>query len=132
MGREIRRVPKGWEHPKKRGKGYIPLYDQSYQEALADYQENPEDWGPSPPDEEYYRPDWPDDERTCYQIYETVSEGTPISPVFEAESEIHDWLIAQGYSEKATSEFIKHKWAPSMIMSPETGIVMGIAAMEYM
>lgn len=35
-----------------------------------------------PPTPDQYMPDWSEAERTHWQLYETVSEGTPISPVF--------------------------------------------------
>jgi hypothetical protein len=36
MGREIRRVPANWEHPKdERDGGYIPMYDDDFDAALA-------------------------------------------------------------------------------------------------
>lgn len=36
MGREVRRVPKDWQHPKRDGR-YIPMYDKSHSEALREY-----------------------------------------------------------------------------------------------
>jgi len=145
MGREIRRVPKGWEHPQsercshwlgldahgKPGdywyrKCFKPLYDKDYETAarewIADYEafqrgDHPDRefinacckyyWEyDSPPDENYYRETaWTEAEATCYQVYETVSEGTPVSPVFETKDEMITWLIQQGYSEKAVRNF---------------------------
>lgn len=46
-------------------------------ERLASYEEYA---GPRP-DASDYMPDWPEAERTHYQMYENTSEGTPISPV---------------------------------------------------
>lgn len=52
MGREVRRVPKGWEHPKYpadhceahlRGR-YIPLHDRSFATADADWSEGFAKW----------------------------------------------------------------------------------------
>ena len=39
-----------------------------------------------------YMPDWPAEERTHYQMYETCSEGTPISPVMETPEALAQWL----------------------------------------
>ena len=39
MGREIRRVPKGWEHPRDEGGKYIPMFDQSYDDAAKEWLE---------------------------------------------------------------------------------------------
>lgn len=172
MGREIRRVPKGWEHPVNdycvhlggqekshdryiapggfgRGKCFKPLYDNDFdtvfQEWLAGYEqwkrgEHPEqkpggflddgapfwEYAGAPPNPEYYRPAWSEDQATCYQIYETVSEGTPTSPVFETIEEMKAWLIENGISEKAAEEFVKDQWVPSAAYSPKEGFVTGI------
>ena len=146
MGREIRMVPPDWEHPKDFEGHYKPLYDRSYQKVAEKWQQDyldflkdPEEqakavedgypffweWDGMPPDREYYRPDWPGGTATAYQIYETVSEGTPVSPVFDTEPEIVTWLIEQGHSEYAASEFVKQKWAPSMTFGP-AGVKMDV------
>lgn len=127
MGREIRRVPKDWDHPsdEKRG-GFVPLIDKDYESACrewwdeavkwhtapdeeledyeakarAEYRESGSasrwywEWSGSPPDNpSCYRPAWTDGERTHYQIYENVSEGTPCSPVFETLDEMIAWMV---------------------------------------
>lgn len=33
MGREIRRVPKNWKHPRLEDGRYQPMFDQNYEEA---------------------------------------------------------------------------------------------------
>lgn len=152
MGREIRRVPAGWEHPRqycrhspwaggcdeaKAHGGYClkPLYDHSYEEAARDWmaefrkwdalpvghedkgsEEFFWDWHGTPPDKEYYRPAWTDEERTHYQIYETASEGTPVSPVFASLEEMTEWLVSQGTSRHAAESFAKSGWVPSMVI----------------
>jgi len=35
MGREIRRVSEGWEHPKDARGNYQPLYDEDFEGAYA-------------------------------------------------------------------------------------------------
>jgi hypothetical protein len=112
MGREIRRVPKGWEHPRDNDGDYQPMMDVTYEEALADWRSE----GAAPdekPQPEWYRPAYAS-EPVCWQVYETVSEGTPKSPVFDTEGELLAWLLAQGHSEKAARAFIKEGWAISM------------------
>ena len=171
MGREIRRVPKGWEHPQNEyckhfggiekahnryykpgdfsyGKCFKPLYDQDIEASAKEWieglnlwlrGEHPDqkdggasefkyywEWAGNPPNPEFYRPAWKPEEMTCYQIYETVSEGTPVSPVFETLDQMRDWLIEQGYSEAVANGFVKDGWVPSMIYSPQTGVVSGI------
>ena len=143
MGREIRRVPPDWQHPKTdryRDDRYQPLYDKDFPTAARKWLDDAiawdngthEDlvrdptmkermpffwqWEGDPPDEEYYRPAWPEESRTHYQVYETVSEGTPVSPVFATEDDVVRWLVAQGHSESAARKFVQVGWAPSMVM----------------
>lgn len=150
MGREIRRVTPDWQHPKDERGQYQPLYDNDYEsEALAwekNYAEfmalSPEErqakyygqhyWEYDPtPDEDYYRKEkWTPEQATAYQIYETVSEGTPVSPVFSDLDHLIQWLVDQGFSEKAAQEFAKHGWAPSMVFTPEHGVRVGIHALD--
>ena len=161
MGREIRKVPKGWEHPKtdRYGKeAYEPLYDEDYEAVAAEWLrecilwingEHPDqnDATPStqkyfweydcgPPSKEDYRPAWTDEERTCIQMYETVSEGTPVSPVFETPEELVEYLVeggdewdrsrgTGGRSREAAEAFVKGGWAPSGVAGP-SGIKFGI------
>ena len=40
MGREIRRVPPNWQHPTGDNSNFIPLLDCTYQESMAEWQEN--------------------------------------------------------------------------------------------
>lgn len=51
-----------------------------------------------------------------WQMWETVSEGSPVSPVFPTAEEFENWLIGQGYSEGAVEQFTKVGWAPSAVM----------------
>jgi len=67
MGREVRRVPKDWEHPVEGGQ-YKPLYAGEM------------------PDPHYT-------DSTYYQMYETTSEGTPISPVMDRPENLASWLV---------------------------------------
>lgn len=178
MGREIRRVLAGWEHPKQPcthspwaggcsearmtdGRCYHPLFDKDFETEARKwmdatvawdkreyvspygleiteetYRKHPFFWqyDGEPPDPKYYRPKWSADEMTHYQVYETVSEGTPISPVFATEDEMIEWLVNDGgydgpHSRKSAEAFVKSAWAPSMIIGPE-GIKMGVDSCE--
>jgi hypothetical protein len=179
MGREIRPVPDGWEHPTEEKPNYHrttmetrfkPLFDRSYEEACAEWWkeaqawqagERPDyagddspkwywDWNGSPPDVNYYRPEWADEERTHFQIYETVSEGTPCSPVFATLAEVADWMCqpidrvtwpqynrgkdwqcSQGKTREQAEAFTKVAWAPSgvIIGGQFQGGIEGLAAM---
>lgn len=50
----------------------------------------------NPPQHEYYRPDWRQEEMVWWQVYETVSEGTPVTPAFATREELVDYLVAHG------------------------------------
>lgn len=154
MGREIRRVPKDWEHPKRMGGRYTPLSQGDYvadaREWLKDciswadgthdlLQKDPTlkadaefwwDFECTPPAKDNYMPTWPESKKTCYQIYENVSEGTPVSPVFETSEELINWLLGQGFSEAAARKFLEFGYAPSFVV--QNGRMMtGIEAAEF-
>lgn len=139
MGREIRRVQAGWEHPKDERGRYRPLYDCAYATEAQEWLDNANAWARgehedqkkgygktcrfyweyagTPPNEDYYRPAWTDEERTHVQMYETVSEGTPVSPVFASREALADWLVTQGHSRDAADAFAKGGWAPSFFIA---------------
>lgn len=121
MGRELRKVPANWEHPKRSDGKYQPMFDESYREALAKwedardkfvrgigYDDEPlsesankytfEEWHGEAPDPVYYRPDWSDEERTHFQMYQNTSEGSPISPVFATPEECARYCADKGVS----------------------------------
>lgn len=102
MSREIRRVPADWRHPKDDKGHFKPLYD-GWRKYLSDK----EAWllgthpqcDPTLSWEDYagnhtaedYMPDWPEADRTHYQIYETCTEGTPITPVLASFDAVCQW-----------------------------------------
>lgn len=120
IGREVRRVPKDWEHPMAYYiDDYLPLKGGSFSKDLKEWLENKEKWDsgfirdyitmswkPRDKDCDYsfekwygikpcqysYMPEWTEKEKTHYQMYETCSEGTPISPVMETPEELAHWL----------------------------------------
>lgn len=73
------------------GEGIDPAVKEAY-----------EAWKETPPPE---GPGW--------QLWETVSEGSPISPVFPDEEAFGRYLLDQGYSSKAVKEFIRLGWCMS-------------------
>lgn len=141
MGREIRRVPPGWEHPRTKDGHYIPKHNKTYRAVADDWMkeaiawndgthprltEKPElkdeypyywDYSDLPPNPDSYLADKNETECTHYQVYETVSEGTPKSPVLATLPELVDWLVAQGHSRQAAEAFAKRGWAPSMVIA---------------
>src|SRR4029453_16315568 len=64
------------------------------------------DWEGPPPDSSCYVPKF-DRSATSYQIYETISEGTPISPVFSSKAEVVEWLVHKGESAAFAEEFVR-------------------------
>lgn len=107
MGRELRKVPENWEHPKNERGNHQPLFNEYYGDALSEWIKSNEEWqngthedlkdrpelkeeypqyamwSGNPPDVEYYhKVKYDESELTHIQLYETTSEGTPLSPVF--------------------------------------------------
>ncbi len=52
-----------------------------------------------------------------WQIWETVSEGSPVSPVFQTKEKLIAALVKDGHSESAATNFVNGGWAPSMVIS---------------
>ena len=92
MGREIRRVPPGFEHPMDEDGELIagghlePLY-------YAD---------PST--------------LTSYQVYENVSEGSPVSPAFDTAEDLARWLKQEGWPQEAIDSLLDIGHAPSLVV----------------
>ncbi|MBU2709049.1 hypothetical protein KCM76_23840 [Zooshikella marina] len=95
MGREIRKVPIGFKHPKDADGYFEP---GAHLEPL---------WYTS------------EAEKTCFQIYENVSEGTPVSPVFESKDEMVKWLEVQGNSNDVIEQFLSMEHYPCLVIIDE-------------
>lgn len=117
MGREIRRVPENWDHPKNYNGKYKSLLDD-YVGDLKYFKENVDsfiehmievikkgnvkiystEYFSSKEVYDYYEeikaPDinnyMPNGE--WYQLFQNVSEGYPLSPPFETKQELIEWL----------------------------------------
>lgn len=48
-----------------------------------------------------------------WQVWETVSEGSPVSPVFNSAESLVSWLESEGYSRLAAENFVKSGLVPS-------------------
>lgn len=149
MGREVRRVPPNWTHPED-GRG---MFDQHIDDAMAEWKANverirsgnfdkwEEDYRDAPdpvsayiddypePDADDFRP-WRDEEATWFQVWQTVSEGTPVTPAFEAPEELIEYLVAHGdfwdqqrgdggWSRRSATSLVKAGWVPSAIIDSE-------------
>jgi len=114
MGREVRRVPKDWQHPRDRYGDLIPLFDGDHETACQEWLDNCILWahGNHPAQEDDFNrtiqfywqysncPEVAWDDRgghmyekprtdlTHYQLYENTTEGTPKGPVFETLDEV--------------------------------------------
>lgn len=158
MGREIRMVPPNWEHPRYTKddarfsdwvgnyKGlYRPTFDEDFAEWQADFDRvraghltehelkwHPRglaDWladnrAPRPDDYTHYKMA----DATWVQVYETVSEGTPVSPPFATKADLVDYLTTHGdfwdqkcgegpWQRQATERFVEEGFAPSMTVT---------------
>ena len=149
MSREVRRVPMDWQHPMEwreqwdRAEGRVmkcvpkPLFEfDLYAGALADSLANPADCDCEAPDLTDYMPDFGDRDDLGYCMYETTSEGTPISPTFATPEELAHWLADTGASafggRTATYEqwlgVARGGWAPSAVVDGH-GLRSGVEAM---
>jgi hypothetical protein len=68
-----------------------------------------------------------------WQLWETVSEGSPVSPVFATPEELATWMSddqardAHSWVPYPTAlAFIREGWAPSLVMTPELGVASGV------
>lgn len=68
MGREVRRVAADWTHPVGQDGKFTPLFAAEM-------------------------PRWTPGEASHYQMYETTSPGTPISPVMASPQALAHWLV---------------------------------------
>ena len=86
--REVRTIPRGWQHPKNAEGRYIGLFDD-WDADVKYREETPQYYGPDsdepPMDRDEYMPEVKHlpVEETQIVAYETVSEGTPMSPAFD-------------------------------------------------
>lgn len=146
MSREVRMVPKGWEHPSGIDGRFVALYSGSYESDRAEWEKEKlkwdsgdypdwaadednnlsyEEWECSAPDKEDYMPEFPAGDATQFMMYETTTEGTPISPSFDTPEELAKWLVDNKASAFGKSEGSYDGWlrvanggyAPSAVMS---------------
>jgi len=159
MGREIRMVPPNWQHPKDDHGNLRPMFGRNFDDVFADWLAdfdrirrgeltdierecygklgmNPlaewlrDEGAPRAPGN--YRP-WRDDEAMWVQVWETVSEGTPVTPPFATKGELVDYLVTGGddwdrkrgrgkrgrggYTRAQAEAFVDAGWAPSFVMA---------------
>ena len=74
--REVRWIPRGWQHPKDARGKYVPLLDRRYWDELA------RELGEDSPLISQPMPRVSREDEVEIAAYETTTEGTPISPAF--------------------------------------------------
>ena len=138
---------------------YIPMHDRDYETELQEWwderqlwkegkhetqlidsqRDDPfyppgtpyEDYAGTAPDPVYYRPTFTE-EPTWYQVYQNVSEGTPLTPPFATKEELVEHLCTVGddwdgpVSKEAAEKFVDSGYVPSMVLVPGRGILSGI------
>lgn len=166
MGREVRRVPANWQHPRDKSGSYIALYDgKDYEERVLEWDGGNKkwseglrddyhggwraldgtegvntyaEWAGRRPDIAYYMPRWTEDEAKYYMMYETCTEGTPISPSFSSPEELAKWCADNGASAFGSQVASYDAWlgvargrfAPSAVYVPGDGIKSGVEALN--
>lgn len=108
-------MPPGWEHPRDEHGRHIPLFDRN----AGPHGEIDEEL-PAAADRAPAMPRWAPEEATCHQVYENVTEGTPVSPVFDSVDDVRDWLVDQGYSHRAAQGFCRQGQAPTLVLRDGT------------
>ena len=140
MGRELRKVPSTWEHPKDEYGQYIPLLGRSFGADLASWHKGKEmwekgfhrsffsgdpawvgipeeyrgisfaEWDGDEPQEADYMPDWNPLSCPFFMMYEDTSEGTPISPKFATPEALARWLADNEVSAFADMTATYDQW----------------------
>lgn len=158
MGREVRRVPANWQHPKNEFGAFRPMYYSGFEERADEWDEENakwnrgefpkhadaedklltyEQWGGDRPRKCDYMPAWTEAERTHFMMYEDTSEGTPISPAFATPEELARWLADTGASSFGSAKATYEQWlrvaqggyAPSAVYTPDRGLQSGVEAL---
>jgi hypothetical protein len=148
MAKAARRVPPDWTHPKDEIGQYIPLFDGAkyerrtrewdeeaarWQEGLRRSYDDGTEWVPieadlqgmtytecagDRPDAGRYMPQWPASQCTHWQMYEEVTEGTPVSPVFESPEELAFWMANHDANASPDSTASYQGWLSEICQKP--------------
>jgi len=122
MGREIKRVALDFDWPlHQRWDGYVNPYYRACPDCKGEWDTclTCNDSGIDPETVEAYEA-WEETDPPVgegWQIWETVSEGSPTSPVFATLAGLVAWLEGQDYSTLAATRFADGGWAPSAVFA---------------
>lgn len=150
MGRECRRVAPDWEPERNEYGHYVSLFDGGdFAENHAEWVKHKakwqagkrwhyglmewvpieekyagmsyEDFDGECPDPDHYMPQWTPEEATHYRMFETVSEGSPVSPAFATPEELAQWCadnpheVHSGGTYEQWLAVCNGAYAPSMV-----------------
>lgn len=117
MGREVRPVAIGWEHPRLPGTygdgspRYRPLHSREDLRLHLEWDiDHPDDQIDIDPDD--YMPPIPEGHQFAWALYETTTEGTPASPQFATPEELADWC-AGGATVFGDIKWTREQWLAS-------------------
>ena len=96
MAREARKVTAGWQHPRDAEGIFIPMFEAQMWDLMKGV-------------------------RNHLQMYETTTEGTPMSPVFAQAEELAQWLADHEISVFGDNLATKEQWL-KIIEDPTTSI----------
>jgi hypothetical protein len=101
-----------WEQGLVRSYSLSQEPDQQWEPKATYFSEYKDyaDYAGQPPKPEEYMPDWPPEQRTHWMMYESVSEGTPISPAFATPEELARWLADTNASSFADRGATYEQW----------------------
>lgn len=116
-------VPPGWEHPRNDEGRYKPLYEgdgfkalEKWMRGYLKWQRKPEsdctysEWCGAPPDPDDYMGRFPKGTATHFMMYETCSEGTPLSPPCATAEDLARWLATTGASACGSETATYEEW----------------------
>lgn len=132
MSREVKRVPRDFDWPlHKVWIGYfliappegVSSKDVDHFERIMRGDEDYYDYNVEPPTGD------------AWQMWETVSEGSPISPPCESPEELARWLADNNIDDATYDEWLKVVslgWCPSEMFLPDHGVMTGAKAVAVL
>ncbi len=105
MGTDIRKMPLTWKHPRDDATHeYIQISTMSYEQALEEFIEDPEEYNGVRPTPEEHFPDLKDDEPFGFMFYSSVSDLPYSDEIFTDRRKMKKWWIYAGRALDAQSQ----------------------------